>query len=168
MRNSLLIAMPLLLIASPLAAADRTPRESWGKAGVPFDQYRTDAVECGRRGVYMDISNTEQAQAFVKASRQIDAALDGIDPANQDEAMRRSAQAAQMVEATRPQEKMQELAVIMRKQITDCLTGRGYRLFRLTDAQRRDLKKLRPGSPERHAFLHKLASDPAVLAAQGV
>jgi len=164
----MLIATALLLLPEPLAATNRTPRESWGKAGVSFEQYRADAVECGRRGVYMDISKTGQAQAFVKASRQIDATLDGIDPTDQDQAMRRSAQAAQMVEATRPREKMQELAVIMRRQITDCLSERGYRPFRLTDAQRRDLRKLRKGSPERHAFLYRLGSDPTVLEAQGI
>ena len=52
--------------------------------------------------------------------------------------------------------------------VVACLRERGYRQFRLTDDQRRQLRRLRHGTDERRAFLHSLASNPRVLEAQGL
>src|SRR3546814_18253978 len=48
-----------------------------------------------------------------------------------------------------------------------CLNALGYRPFKLTDAQRERLNDLAPGSDARRDYLHGLAADPEVLAAQG-
>jgi hypothetical protein len=52
--------------------------------------------------------------------------------------------------------------------IDRCLTERGYRQFRLTAEQTARVSSLAEGTRERREYLHGLASDPAVLAAQGV
>src|SRR4051812_24713900 len=60
------------LTCTPLAAA--TPHAtSWGKSGVSMDQYRRDAGECGRAGYYLDVSKTEAAQVFKRATGQLQA-----------------------------------------------------------------------------------------------
>src|SRR5690349_8331239 len=66
-----LFALSFFMFATSAVAAP-APQESWGKPGVSFDQYRQDAVECGREGYYLDISQTADAKEFVRASRQLD------------------------------------------------------------------------------------------------
>src|SRR5439155_19407937 len=71
-------AIPLLAMVFPASANSApAPEESWGKAGVSLAQYRQDALECALKGHYLDISKTDDAKAFVKASRQLDAVTTG-------------------------------------------------------------------------------------------
>lgn len=165
-------AVALALMATP-AAAKPKPVDSWGRAGVDYDTYRNDSLECGLVGYYADISETEEAQAFVDASRQLEA----VDNANYVSPSASSAQALdQMVmqarqydqirRSIRPEQKMRALKYGMEAVVQDCLKERGYVRFRLTEEQRKTLAKLDRGSDERRRFLHGLASDPAVLEAQ--
>jgi hypothetical protein len=62
----------------------------------------------------------------------------------------------------RQERRVRELAV------EQCLQDRGYQKFQLTAAQGAHLETLLEGSSERRLYLHSLASDPAVLAAQGL
>ena len=68
-----IFAVPLsaAIVASSAASAP-APTESWGKAGITLAQYRQDALECGLKGYYTDISKTQDAKEFVRASRQLD------------------------------------------------------------------------------------------------
>src|SRR5437763_14365109 len=59
------------LLGSPLYSAP-APQESWGKAGISLAQYRQDALECGLKGHYADVSNTQDAKELVRASRRLD------------------------------------------------------------------------------------------------
>ena len=62
MRQALRYAVPIAcILPAPLLCA-RTEAVSWGKPGVTIEQYRQDAVECGRAGYYLDVSKTETAQ----------------------------------------------------------------------------------------------------------
>src|SRR4051794_12285951 len=66
------ICVLLCSIVGTSAAAAPVPQQSWGKAGISFDQYRQDAIECGREGYYLDISQTADAKELVRASRRLD------------------------------------------------------------------------------------------------
>ncbi len=190
----LLGAAALILTASP-AAAEPKPVDSWGRADVDYETYRNDALECGLLGYSADVSQTEQARMFVTATRQLEsidntnyagpgataaAAVGGggsqggvqvpdvssaamvsrgVEQARQYEQVRRS---------IRPERRMEELKRGMTAVVEDCLRERGYVQFRLTDEQREALSKLRRGSDERRQFLHRLASNLAVLDAQGL
>ena len=156
---SLLIAASL---ATPAVAAPR-PKESWGKADVSLAQYREDAIECGRMAYYADVSNTEQAQAFVRGTRELES-TDGL-PLDMLELARRY---GQIQHSVRAEKQIAELKEGLQYIVDTCLEDRGYARFRLTQEQRDRLGKLKKGSPERHAYLHSLASDPAVLAQQAV
>lgn len=170
MRRTSILVLAVAL-AGQATAAPKAPKESWGRAGVSFDQYRRDAVECGRQGYYLDISKTDDAKAFVRGSRELDdatqsasTAAPGADPvdtavvqANQYERIRLSVQ---------PERRMDHLKTVLQSTVDQCLTQRGYSRFRLTDAQRHRLGKLPIGSAQRQAYLYGLASDADVLTAQ--
>jgi hypothetical protein len=54
----------------------------------------------------------------------------------------------------------------LQRRLDHCLAGRGYHRFRLTDDQRSRLRHFPERAAERQSYLHSLASDPRVLAAQ--
>ena len=182
MRQSFSSAVVVVcLLSTPLAAA-KTESTSWGKAGVSIDQYRTDAITCGRSGYYMDVSNTEAAHVFKDATGQLEAnesdlssvaMLAGGGPPE----TRRAAvmelgdivnRSAHIVEGARPAKRMKEVGDIMQSKVDDCLKGRGYVHFKLTDSQRKHLGHLHLGSAERHIYLFQLGTDPAVLKTQAM
>jgi hypothetical protein len=156
----------------PASAAPR-PHQSWGKAGVSFDEYRRDAVECGRLAHYADVSDTEQAKLFVRASKRLEAADDhgmGTAGASSVDEMNRmvglAARSEQIRSSIRPEKQMRDLHAGLVGVVESCLTERGYSRFSLTEGQRARLGKLKKGSAERHRFLHSLASDADVLRRQ--
>jgi hypothetical protein len=175
------IATSLALLASP-ASAKRKPVESWGRAGVDFETYRNDSLECALIGYYADVSETEQAQKFVKATQRLENSDDhsmgtavgtpAADNAVAGGDMYRIAQIAARTEqirsSIRPQKLMNELQQGLVGVVEQCLIERGYVQFRLTESQSKQLSRLKSGSPERHQFLHALASDPKVLDVQAI
>ena len=182
MRQSLPRAVAIAcLLSAPLVAA-RTEAVSWGKPGVQIEQYRRDAIECGRAGYYLDVSKTEAAQVFKTAAGQLGAneaslpsfamLAQGGPPEERVAAAMAAAdivgRSAHLVDATRPQDRIKAVGTLMRGTVDDCLRQRGYIRFRLTEAQRKQLSRLHLGSPARHAYLYRLATDPVVLRDQAM
>ncbi|HEY6815973.1 MAG TPA: hypothetical protein VI168_10575 [Croceibacterium sp.] len=171
---SVLLALAALLTGTP-AAAEPAPVDSWGRAGVDYDTYSNDSLECGLIGHYADISQTEQARMFERATRQ----LQSIDNSNYvppgatpDQTAYAAAGQAQNYEqvrrSIRPDQRMKELKHGMVGLVEDCLRQRGYVKFRLTDDQCETLATFAKGSDERRHFLHGLGSSPQVLDAQAL
>jgi len=182
MRQSLRYAFAIAcLFPTPLMCA-RTEAVSWGKPGITIEQYRRDAVECGRAGYYLDLSKTETAEVFKGATGQLQAneanltnmamlASGGPPEERVAAAMQVGgmvSRSVHIVEGTRPQEQMKAVGALMQGTVDDCLRQRGYIRFRLKDAQRRQLSRLHLGSAQRHAFLYSLATDPAILRDQAM
>ena len=163
MRKASVIAALVLGISlvapGPSQAATRRinagQQNSWGKAGVSLEQYWIDSAECAHMAAETDLEGTPPADALVVASRRMDNFYNYDDVAN---ALRLAALEYQWRRA----------AEIMEAELEGCLMERGYVKFRLTDEQNRKLKKLRVGTLERRQYLHSLASDPDVLAAQAI
>ncbi|WP_084582771.1 hypothetical protein [Sphingomonas azotifigens] len=156
-----------LLLLPAAALASERPILSWGKPGVTLESYRADAVACGREGYYLDVSNTEAAKVFQQASAQLENNEANLRVAGDlDRTIQIAGDSSRIVERTRPAERMREVRTLLQDTVSNCLRARGYTQFQLTAAQQRHLRGLKQGSPERHAYLHGLASDPAVLAAQ--
>lgn len=143
----------------------KAPPQSWGKPGVSMADYRAQAAECTRRAYDMDLSKTKQADALARATTRIDSLNDQAnlspDPA---QAYGDIARQQQQVNYPLIQEQLEEM---MQETVDKCLTQLGYRRFHLTDEQRKVLGGLPFGSEARRTYLYSLASDPAVLAAQG-
>lgn len=159
------------LLVTPLAAAKPTSI-SWGKLGVSLDQYRDDAVACGRAGYYRDVAGTEAAQVFKRATSQLESNESDM------QSLARTAGSlppmdivgvsTRIVASTRPGERMNDVRDLLQDTVAVCLRQRGYTPFWLTKTQQSRLRHLHLGSPERHAYLHGLATDPNVLRAQAI
>ncbi len=171
---SVLLAIAATLAALP-AAAEPKPVDSWGRAGVTYETYRNDSLECGLIGYYADVSQTQQARDFVRATRQ----MEGVDNSNysapgasaaqtMDGVIMQARQYEQIRRSIRPERRIEELKRGMEAVVGDCLRERGYVRFRLTEDQRKMLIKPDRGSEDRRAFLYRLASDGAVLASQAL
>jgi hypothetical protein len=171
-------AASLGLLATPVSAEPK-PVDSWGRAGVDYDTYSNDSVECALIGHYADVSETEQAQKFVTASRRLQTsddhsmgAFSGNPSADAAANMYQAAQAAarneQIRSSIRPAKLMKELQQGLVGVVEACLIERGYSQFRLTEGQAEALSELERGSDERRHFLHSLASDATVLEEQAL
>jgi hypothetical protein len=175
MRYALPIAVAAAFLSSAPILAAKAEASSWGKPGVSIDQYRMDAITCGRAGYYADVSDTQAAKTFKRAtgeleSNESDLSFAAMDPSptGQIKVANIVNRSTRIVEGTRPGEQMKDVRDLMQAKVDDCLKGRGYVRFRLTDAQRKRLAHLHLGSPERHIYLHQLATDPAVLKVQAM
>jgi len=171
MRVTVTIAIAALLSAVPALAQTRVPRDSWGKAGISLDQYRADAASCSAQGYFKDISDTKAAKDFARASRELDSAMQSnfqpMPNENPIEAeMIYAGHMEAIVHGIRPEIRMAEIATIQQKVVDTCLITRGYRRFRLSDAQRHELARLAIGSMARRQYLFQLARNPVVLTAQ--
>jgi hypothetical protein len=173
MRSALALPILILCAAGIGTAADaRRPALSWGKPGVSYDDYRADATTCLRAAAATDLTGSEPANALVLASRRIETALTndftpmvggGFDP------LITFANAVQQERiAARPDLRIRQARDILQARLDHCLEAHGYRRFALTDDQRRRLDRFNRRQPERQVYLHSLASDPQVLASQGV
>jgi hypothetical protein len=138
------------LAASLAGTAQAQPapdRQSWGKPGISFLQYRTDAVECA----WLAGSTAPVSVASVDL-------VFGYDGQDVFEVME---------SAKRSQYRMwNNVADQLEPALDSCLRGRGYRPFKLTDEQNAQLKLLKRGSTSRHRYLYGLAIDPEVLGGQ--
>ena len=70
--------------------------------------------------------------------------------------------------AYRAERQIRNLSDLQYETLSNCLRQLGYRQFRLTRDQQRQLRRLDRGSDERRAYLHSLGSDAAVLERQGL
>ena len=179
MRRQFAVSLLSLVLATSASSAP-APQESWGKAGITLAQYRKDSLDCGLQGHYTDISKTDDAKAFVKASKQLDAVTTGASTPitletnatgpnstnSVDQMAQYAAQQQHIVDSVRPEMRFKSIRRTLVAKTGECLASRGYSRFQLTDEQRRALRKLKPGSEQRREYLYGLASNPAVLAAQ--
>jgi hypothetical protein len=144
-----LVAGAVAALAGAAQAQPAPGRQSWGKPGISFLQYRTDAVECAYvAGSSAPVSVPTVDMVF---------AFDGGD-------------VFEVMESTkRNQYRMwNNVADQLEPALASCLRGRGYRPFKLTDEQTAQLKALKRGSASRHRYLYGLAIDPEVLNGQGL
>lgn len=138
-----------VLLAGTAQVQPAPGRQSWGKPGISFLQYRTDAVECAwLAGTATPVSVPTVDQVF---------AMDGQDIFDVLESAKRSQYRT-----------FNNVADQLEPALETCLRGRGYRPFKLTDEQNTQLKQLKRGSSSRHRYLYGLAIDPDVLKGQGL
>jgi hypothetical protein len=137
------------ILAGAAQAQPAPDRQSWGKPGISFLQYRTDAVECAwLTGDTAPVSVPPVDIVFALSGQDV---FEVIEQSRISQYRIRNNVADQLESA-----------------LETCLRGRGYRPFKLSDAQNAQLKLLKRGSPSRHRYLYGLATDPAVLTAQGL
>jgi len=170
------------LFASPASAVGKPGDISWGKPHVTYAAYNADAQQCANQAFGVKVGmQTKTAEAL--GALQFAAFYSFFDSQNFYSQRNTEAGNQVLVEAVRPDRvplrttlyqgvhdhaAWVDIVEQLQQVVDTCLVGRGYQKFRLTDAQRDQLRRLPIGSPEREHYLHSLGSDPRVLANQRV
>jgi hypothetical protein len=163
------------------AASIRDVETSWGRPGVTYTEYRSDAAACEKEAASTEIAGSPAVRQLVKASRALDniyasawmaypaAAAGMASPTGIVSSVSNPGNAALRVSRSfAVDDNIQGVRAMLQQTIDACLLRHGYRQFRLTFEQRERLKKLPLRSARRHLYLHGLASDANVLQAQGL
>jgi hypothetical protein len=169
-REATMRAFLLATAAAALSACATSQPEaqtSWGKANVAFLDYWSDAAQCTLAGAQAEVSLPVGTLNIKRDASPI------ADPAIQDRVSSDDASTVgvnDMIMRARLNRVQQMRAMDRARQavVDQCLAERGYRRFQLTAEQSARLQTLPEGTRERREFLHGLASDPAILSAQGV
>jgi hypothetical protein len=159
--------------ATSAGAASRDIESSWGKPGVSLYDYHADASICADAALKLDVAPHPATKRLIKASRVLDAAYGSVwmsSPAANGSQLFGSAGAdtKSVRDAFRVDQSLDQIRDMQLQVLHGCLKGLGYKQFTLTGEQRARLKKLAQRSQQRRAYLHSLASDPAILARQGL
>lgn len=179
MRFLKIFAAGCAVAISPAVAKVPHSALSWGKANVPIDAYRRDAIECAdaSRHVTAVIKPTTLRQLDgLSAAQLLDTVMQiGVsNPANVVSAITKFGSADDIARRTNTfgAKYVAMVAFDVRDQlqaaIDACLIARGYTRIQLTAPQLQGLHKLKPRSPERTAYLHAIDSDATVIARQRV
>lgn len=166
--RSLGCAVLLGIQAGSANAKDAAPRVVWAKAGVSYEQYRGDALECGNKGLARNIDNSEEVKTLARASRQLESidasAQANVSPASG--AMSESIQEQRVIAAARPEQQYARIKEKMFQVVRGCMADRGYARIVLTESQREQHGRIKGDADARRAYIYKLASDPHVLETQ--
>jgi len=151
----------LVAVLPAAAGAAPAPPLSWGKPGVSLATYRAESIGCAMRAYYTDVSDTNAAKNFQQGSRLIETYAGA--PGN---SLDNARMIGTIVQGVHVDEGLKEIRDFQKGLLAKCLIEHGYHRFHLTDDQRRHLEKMKTGSDARHIYLHRLASDPAILSTQ--
>jgi len=178
-----LIVLGALCAIAASAGAKEQHGFSWGKAGVPLNEYVQDGAECAETSRYVttyikpktlrNLDTLSSAQ-LLDTVMQIGGASPGFNAMGivgaitelrsaDDIARRTNTFGAKYVSIISFDVRDQLQAVIDK-----CLVERGYSRIWLSELQASNLRKLKRHSPERTAYLHSIDSDATVVAKQQV
>lgn len=147
----------LALLLAGAAQAAPTRKESWGKPGVSYLKFRTDASEC----LHFVETQAPVKLALVDLTFDMDTPIDPQVGARETTAAGAAQAAYTYAEAHRMRMNRNWRAV--RAQATPaletCLAGRGYSKFKLTKDEQDELKDLRVGTNARQLYLWRLGSE---------
>ncbi len=145
-------------LSTPSAAAQRR-NESWGKTGISFLQYRTDAVECAYDAETKASVSIPQVDLVFMTDAPSPDAQPQMDPTNPNLDTRvvldYAAQSQMHMNKT-----WREVARQLEPALAACLKARGYQRIRLGPDQVDQLKRLSPGTRARQVYLWTLAVAP--------
>lgn len=159
LRPTILIAGLMAALTAP--AANAAAKDSWGKPGISFLQYRTDAVECA----YEAETKAPVSIPTVDLTYMTDSAPPDAQPSfdpTQPNLNQPNVDVSALVDyAARAQLHMnktwREVARQLKPALETCLRGRGYRPFRLEKDQIEQLNRLPAGSRARQVYLWNLS-----------
>lgn len=149
------------MLAAPVGAVGKKAEESWGKAGISFEQYRADALECANRAYGVEPEVKPYGPVAFDTIPVPAANWLSLEPG------RVPVYTTTYAEGYRHAMWM-DVVEQLQATVDRCLAARGYSKFRLTAAQMARLRRLPRGSAERQAFLYSLGSDARVVASQAV
>ncbi|PHY22293.1 hypothetical protein [Caulobacter sp. BP25] len=156
------LACVLMAASQPAQAERQRGDESWGQTGVSFLQYRTDAVECAYRVGQDAPVDYPKVDLIFSTNIVMPGAETDVDMPMREMVDAASPNPQRM---TRP---WREISSQLQAPLAKCLGERGYKRFRLTKDQIKDLGSLAVGSKARQAYLWNLAVNPQVQKRQAL
>ncbi|MES1156774.1 MAG: hypothetical protein ABUL73_03240 [Alphaproteobacteria bacterium] len=176
-----------LALLAALAACETSSGASgqayWGKAGVSMVDYRVDSAQCviqasgaqnnatvasGQNANLPDRGYSSGGNSGTSGNSGMNSGGGGLTPGGGAVTYSGTAPEGEVNQAALEQ-RAQEMRA-RRAQVDSfgaCMSGRGYRPFRLTSDQAAHLATLPEGSEERRQYLYTLGADPNILAHQG-
>jgi hypothetical protein len=146
-------------------AAENKKIFSWGKAGVSYEQYRADVLECGTAGLNTKIDDTAPVAELRKGTRQLED-VDNRMSSQQGDMANNIAERQAIERSIQPGQQVLRIKEIMFETIRQCMIDHQYVRFALTDQQQAEYRKVSGGPANRAKYIHSLASDPAILESQ--
>lgn len=173
-----LVASLLLLSAIPAEAGRKPNGVSWAKAGVSFEEYQRDTLQCANRTYGLDVSMRPQTAVALAALNGAELAgfVTGLNLglSNGGSDYRggpiRYAAVMNVIEPGRVifrnsrytdtfrHAAYSDVVEQLQSVLDYCLRSRGYHRFALNADQRRQLRRYAQGTEERARYLHSLAS----------
>lgn len=167
-----------MFVATPASAVGKPGDVSWGKANVSYASYNADALQCANASyghsfamkpstaqalsvlVGMNFYSFFTSQDFYQGSAN-SRLIEAVQP-------NRIPLRTSIYQGTFDHAAWMDVVDQLQAVVDTCLIDRGYQRFRLTDAQRDQLRRFKPGTADREHFLHSLGSNPQVLSAQRI
>jgi len=175
-----LYALCSIVTATSVEARDQAA-SSWGKAGVPLEQYVQDGAECAETSRYVTTyikPDTLKRLSALSSAQLLDAVMklggnrigfnstgfvEGITTLRStNEIARRSNTFSAQYESIISFDVRDQLQAVLNK----CLVERGYVHIWLTKSQQTAMRQLKRGSQERTIYLHSIGSDATLVTQQ--
>jgi len=178
---SLLFISATLGAAMPAQAGPKPANISWAKAGVSFEAYRQDTLDCANRTYGLDVSMKPQTASALSAlnNAQLTAVVTGLTPGSRtgtpdyrggadgyravmnvvapNRTLLRTSTYTETFRHAAYRDVVDQLQAVL----DYCLVSRGYHRFALRRSETAALRRLPAGSEQRARYLHSLAAAPS-------
>lgn len=156
------MVVPAIAIAQP-------PDFSWGRPGATRQAFDEGGTRCALRSARRDVSADRETGRYVRGFEVLERENNMPPmppPPGEDEQFRRAQRQVLLRRMYQPTRQVDALQDKLQEEVAQCLRDAGYVRFALSPAQARTLRKYRPGSEARKAYLYAIGSDPRIVEAQ--
>lgn len=157
-----------LLCASASAHAGGADTYSWGKPGASREAFEGGSRACMLQAARRDVTGDGATQRYVQGARVLDREANTPPTVPTDDIFTQSERQVLLRRMYRPDKQVDALQATLQGEVDQCLVRSGYVRFALTREQARTLKRYRPGTEPRRAYIYTLGSDAGVVEAQKV
>ncbi|MEK9211284.1 hypothetical protein [Sphingomonas sp. 2378] len=161
------LGVGIALLSGSVATAKPTRSYSWGKPGSSRELFDSGSRECMLKAARRDVAGDDEAKKYVRGFEVLERE-NNMPSAGNDSVFDKSERQVMLRRMYRPDQHVDALQAQLQDEVNGCLVRSGYTRFALTRDQERILKRLRPGSEERKAYLYTLGSDARIVEAQKV
>ncbi|WP_428969650.1 hypothetical protein ACQR50_02260 [Sphingomonas sp. Xoc002] len=161
------LALALLCVSSSALAA--TPQAySWGRPGASREAFDGGSRACMLQAARRDVAGDEATKRYVRGAAVLDRESNVAPIVPTDDTFDISTRQMLLRRAYAPDRQVDALQSQLQSEVDRCLVQSGYVRFALTREQTRTLRRYRPGSEQRKAYLYTLGSDARIVTAQKV
>ncbi|CAM3280997.1 MULTISPECIES: hypothetical protein [Sphingomonas] len=157
-----------LLCAATSAHAKGADTYSWGKPGASREAFDGGSRACMLQAARRDVTGDGSTQRYVRGARVLEREANTPPRVPTDDIFTQSERQVLLRRMYNPDKQVDALQTTLQSEVDQCLVKAGYVRFTLTREQARTLKRYRPGTEQRKAYLYALGSDAGIVEAQKV